>query len=765
MNPPEAEQTTASNWVSVMPTRWSRRAKLITAVSTVAGMVLFTVTLLVPIIITQSKYTTATTYTNSTITSTTTPTTTTATITTTTNNIVSTTTNTDSTTTTNTLSTTATMGFTTASTTDTTTSTTATGRSTTASTDTTTMTTAAGSSTTASTDTTTMTTATGYTTASTTDSTTSTTATGSSTTASTDTATMTTATGSTAASTTDSTTMTTATGSSTTASTDATTSTTATASTTAANTDTTTSTTVTVSASTAKTDTVTSPTTAGVTTTVSGTALASTTITESTASSSSDTTTSTSATETATSATTVAATSTTTLELTTAGNTYTTTSTTESSTTLTTVAATSTPVTTTSTTVTTTSTADSSTGITETVSTATASTSSATTESITTMTTTTTGVVLPPFLNVQPGTVYAVWNTFAGGISTLATESSTGSGTYFTGKSPNNLFDDKLSTIYSARGFSSSGVNLYAGLGTGFYMTVAQCQPVLLGFQFGHAYNLSEREPLTVTVEGTNCVNLLSCLSWTLLYTGSTGLDIQVNSSQYGKYQSISNSVIYNSYRFLTTSKRNSSNFISYSEVQLFGYSSQTSSQTSAANSTSLLVVQSGSVQGIWNTVAGGKSTIATANTSGVGTYPSNQSPDTLFDGNTNTKYLSRGNSSGGINALAGLNTGFYLTIAHCQPTLVKFRFATASNGFAPYGDPTAITVEGTNCNTLINCTTWTTIYTGATGLESFVNRSTYGPFQNISLLQTYTSYRFLVTAKRNNSNSVAYSEVELYGY
>ncbi|CAF2102614.1 unnamed protein product [Rotaria magnacalcarata] len=38
MNPPEAAQTTASNWVSVMPTRWSRRAKLITAVSAVAGM-------------------------------------------------------------------------------------------------------------------------------------------------------------------------------------------------------------------------------------------------------------------------------------------------------------------------------------------------------------------------------------------------------------------------------------------------------------------------------------------------------------------------------------------------------------------------------------------------------------------------------------------------------------------------------------------------------------------------------------------------------
>ncbi|CAF3975819.1 unnamed protein product [Rotaria magnacalcarata] len=465
--------------------------------------------------------------------------------------------------------------------------------------------------------------------------------------------------------------------------------------------------------------------------------MTSTTATGSTSTVTTYTTTITTATGSTTTASTNTTTSTTATESTTAASTYTTTSTTESRTSTTTV--------------TITSTADSSTGITVTVSTATASTSSATTESITTMTTTTTGVVLPPFLNVQPGTVYAVWNTFAGGISTLATESSTGSGTYFTGKSPNNLFDDKLSTIYSARGFSSSGVNLYAGLGTGFYMTVAQCQPVLLGFQFGHAYNLSEREPLTVTVEGTNCVNLLSCLSWTLLYTGSTGLDIQVNSSQYGKYQSISNSVIYNSYRFLTTSKRNSSNFISYSEVQLFGYSSQTSSQTSAANSTSLLVVQSGSVQGIWNTVAGGKSTIATANTSGVGTYPSNQSPDTLFDGNTNTKYLSRGNSSGGINALAGLNTGFYLTIAHCQPTLVKFRFATASNGFAPYGDPTAITVEGTNCNTLINCTTWTTIYTGATGLESFVNRST---------LQKKLRFE-LPDMKNNNSDTNTNDNVE----
>ncbi|CAF4145123.1 unnamed protein product, partial [Rotaria sp. Silwood2] len=104
-------------------------------------------------------------------------------------------------------------------------------------------------------------------------------------------------------------------------------------------------------------------------------------------------------------------------------------------------------------------------------------------------------------------------------------------------------------------------------------------------------------------------------------------------------------------------------------------------------------------------------------------------------------------------------------TIAQCQPTLVKFRFATATTGSSADRDPTAITVEGTNCYILVNCTNWTTIYVGPTGLESFVSRSTYGPFETISSPQIFTSYRFLVTAKRNISDYVAYSEVELYGY
>jgi hypothetical protein len=192
-------------------------------------------------------------------------------------------------------------------------------------------------------------------------------------------------------------------------------------------------------------------------------------------------------------------------------------------------------------------------------------------------------IALPTFLNVQPGTVYAVWNTYAGGISTLATGNTSGVGTYYTTSSPNNLFDNNLNTFFSSEG-NSTGTDAIAGLNTGFYTSIAQCQPVLIGFRFGNAYNYSVREPLTITIEGTNCAIVSTCVNWTLLYNGSTGLDIQENSAAYGDYESISNSDIYESYRFLVTSKRNLSNYVSYSEVQLFGYSTQTSSSSETSS-------------------------------------------------------------------------------------------------------------------------------------------------------------------------------------
>ncbi|CAF3966201.1 unnamed protein product [Rotaria sp. Silwood2] len=372
---------------------------------------------------------------------------------------------------------------------------------------------------------------------------------------------------------------------------------------------------------------------------------------------------------------------------------------------------------------------------------------------------------LPPYLDIQPGTIVGVWNTFAGDNNTLAIEGTTGAGTYFTDQTPANLIDHSLGTRYSSRGSPGFGNNSLAGLNTGFYATVAQCQPTLEGFRLGNSYPYSDREPLTVTVEGTNCDDLVNCVNWSLLYNGSTGLYIQMNNLAYGDYQSIFNTISYKSYRFLITSKRSISVFVSYGEIQLFGYSTQTSTSQNETSSNTSLVIQSGSVEALWNTFAGGMSYIATENSSGAGTYYIGQGPTNLFDNKTTSKYTSRGNSSSGSNAIAGLNTGFHVTIARCQPTLSQFRFATGDTGAER--DPIMITVEGTNCLTLINCTSWTLLYNDTSGLENVLDRSTYGSYKSIPSPQSFASYRFLVTSKRNATNSifVSYSEVELYGY
>lgn len=182
-----------------------------------------------------------------------------------------------------------------------------------------------------------------------------------------------------------------------------------------------------------------------------------------------------------------------------------------------------------------------------------------------------------------------LWNTVAGGSSNVAIVGSSGAGTYFTGQTPSNLVDGSLSSRYSSRGNSTGGNNSLAGLNTGFYATVAQCNPVLVGFILGNAYPDSDREPTGVTIEGSNCYDLTTCSNWTLLYSGSSGLDSALNSLSYGDYRSISNNISYTNYRFLVTAKRSSSIFVTYGEIKLYGYSNTTS--TNGSSSELLLVV------------------------------------------------------------------------------------------------------------------------------------------------------------------------------
>ena len=198
-------------------------------------------------------------------------------------------------------------------------------------------------------------------------------------------------------------------------------------------------------------------------------------------------------------------------------------------------------------------------------------------------------------LNARSGSMVALWNTVAGGMSTPATSGSAGQGTFGTSQGADKAFDSKLTTLFLSRGTTTGASDTVAGLKTGFYVTVAQCQPVLMGFIFGNANGYSSSDPLTVTVEGTNCADLTTCTgtNWTLLSNGSTGLDTVMGSGVYGYYQSLSNSMSYASYRFLITSKRGSSTEVAYSEVQLFGNTSQTATSPNNASACKRVLIRS----------------------------------------------------------------------------------------------------------------------------------------------------------------------------
>ena len=170
-------------------------------------------------------------------------------------------------------------------------------------------------------------------------------------------------------------------------------------------------------------------------------------------------------------------------------------------------------------------------------------------------------------------TIHAIYNTTVGVDSQEATPGIVGSGTYQSSQPPKNLFDNNSATMYASRGNSYNETDTTAGLNTGFYVTVQQCRAVLTGFQFTVGSSQANRDPLTVTIEGSNSADLTKGQSWTFLYDGPTGLAGVTTTRGNGLQQAINNIDSYISYRFLITAKRGpTSNLVIYSDVKLFGY-------------------------------------------------------------------------------------------------------------------------------------------------------------------------------------------------
>ena len=169
--------------------------------------------------------------------------------------------------------------------------------------------------------------------------------------------------------------------------------------------------------------------------------------------------------------------------------------------------------------------------------------------------------------------IYAIWDTTAGGDSTASNAEQTGSAY---GLLPANAIDANVYTKYLNFGNGpESESSATKGVGTGFYVTPSMGKSILTGFYFATADDSAERDPMSLTIEGSNATgdDLTLGSSWTQIYSGTSGVAIDPGRSAWGSLVSLAaNSTSYASYRLLVTGQRDVANCIQYGEVSLKGY-------------------------------------------------------------------------------------------------------------------------------------------------------------------------------------------------
>ncbi|CAF3856426.1 unnamed protein product [Rotaria sordida] len=189
---------------------------------------------------------------------------------------------------------------------------------------------------------------------------------------------------------------------------------------------------------------------------------------------------------------------------------------------------------------------------------------------------TTTTTARPTIFITRTGdTIVGIYNTTAG-------TSTGGLGLYLSGESPDKAIDNDTSTKYlnfGYRGTSAPSNAVYdqPGATTGFYVTPQISNAsVAVGVLFATANDYSNRDPVSITLEGTNATGSALSIgsSWTLIYSGSTGINATVDPGRYtyGVQQTFLNTIPYSSYRILVTAQRANGSGVQYSEAHILGY-------------------------------------------------------------------------------------------------------------------------------------------------------------------------------------------------
>ena len=175
--------------------------------------------------------------------------------------------------------------------------------------------------------------------------------------------------------------------------------------------------------------------------------------------------------------------------------------------------------------------------------------------------------------NSTNGTVHGVWNTSAG-LDSYPSSAGFSSGNYWPNSSPRAAFDNNLTSLYISYGACNVSVSFTTcGRDTGLYLTPQWNSSLLLAFRISTGSWGIMRDPLTITIEGSNKTGsaLIWGSSWILIYNGSTGLIPDPGRNARGITQKIpNNSIWFSSYRLLVTTIRGNASAVEYSEVELF---------------------------------------------------------------------------------------------------------------------------------------------------------------------------------------------------
>jgi len=189
-------------------------------------------------------------------------------------------------------------------------------------------------------------------------------------------------------------------------------------------------------------------------------------------------------------------------------------------------------------------------------------------------TTPTTAVRPMIFLNSLGDEIIGLYNTTAG--ASTGTFDDLYSNTE---ELPKFAMDNLTTTKYFNYGRKNDSINvLYTpGTGAGFVVIPAiSNSSVACGLLFATANDWSDRDPITVTLEGSNIFNmtvLRSGTNWTLIYNGSTGISAVLNRMTYGVQQTFKNEKQFASYRLLISEVRgNRTDAVQYSEARIIGY-------------------------------------------------------------------------------------------------------------------------------------------------------------------------------------------------